>query len=80
MPGGKPGGLKPGGGPGIPGGGNGIGGRAIEGIPTKGWQKVSSRKRVNDARQNNSLGGIIPIPRPAGMPRPGPTGSFRIWT
>jgi hypothetical protein len=35
MPGGKPGGLNPGGGPGIPGGANGIGGRARAGIPTK---------------------------------------------
>lgn len=54
MPGGKPGGLKPGGGPDMPGGAKGIGGRANDGAP---------------------IGGIIPMPRPAGMPRPGPTGS-----
>lgn len=34
MPGGKPGGLKPGGGPGMPGGAKGIGGRANDGAPT----------------------------------------------
>lgn len=34
MPGGKPGGLKPGGGPAIPGGANGMGGRCKEGGPT----------------------------------------------
>jgi hypothetical protein len=34
MPGGKPGGLNPGGGPGMPGGAKGIGGRANEGGPT----------------------------------------------
>jgi len=34
MPGGKPGGLKPGGGPTIPGGAKGIGGRCREGAPT----------------------------------------------
>jgi hypothetical protein len=45
MPGGNPGGLKPGGGPGIPGGANGMGGRAKAGWPTieRGSLKVSHR-------------------------------------
>jgi len=71
IPGGNPGGLNPGGGPDMPGGAKGIGGRAKEGIPTKGDIKVTKKM----AMTSNLLGGIIPIPRPAGIPRPGPTGS-----
>jgi hypothetical protein len=41
IPGGKPGGLNPGGGPGIPGGANGMGGRAKEGGPTE-THKISA--------------------------------------
>ena len=73
MPGGKPGGRKPGGGPDIPGGAKGMGGRANEGGPT-------SSGKLSDHRKSKTvkvlLGGIIPIPRPAGIPRPGPTGSY----
>jgi hypothetical protein len=74
MPGGKPGGRKPGGGPGIPGGAKGMGGRANEGGPT-------SSGKLSDHRESKTmkkvlLGGIIPMPRPAGIPRPGPTGNY----
>lgn len=41
IPGGKPGGLKPGGGPDIPGGPNDMGGRCKEGGPTKDLDKRS---------------------------------------
>jgi hypothetical protein len=75
MPGGKPGGLKPGGGPGMPGGAKGIGGRANDGAPTT--NKWSARL-YNCRVKKHELGGIIPMPRPAGMPRPGPTGSYRF--
>ena len=72
IPGGNPGGLKPGGGPAIPGGGKGIGGRANEGGPTN---FTASENRHSFKRRRNLLGGIMPIPRPAGIPRPGPIGS-----
>lgn len=74
MPGGKPGGLNPGGGPGMPGGAKGIGGRANEGGPTT----ETTYQYANDTDMlqiKGVLGGIIPMPRPAGMPRPGPMGS-----
>ena len=72
MPGGKPGGLKPGGGAGMPGGANGTGGRPDGRPPT-----IRNEYEVSliCKRYGYSPGGIIPIPRPAGMPRPGPTGS-----
>jgi hypothetical protein len=41
IPGGNPGGLNPGGGPDMPGGAKGMGGRAREGIPTKGDMKLT---------------------------------------
>lgn len=74
IPGGKPGGRKPGGGPGIPGGAKGMGGRANEGGPTISGEL--SDHQVSKTLKKILLGGIIPIPRPAGIPRPGPTGSY----
>ena len=44
MPGGKPGGLNPAGGPGIPGGANGMGGRATAGIPTDNTMGQTEKK------------------------------------
>jgi hypothetical protein len=73
IPGGKPGGRKPGGGPGMP-GGNGMGGRATV---TLGGKK-GSEQRPSWEGKVHILGGIIPIPRPAGIPLPGPAGSCRM--
>ena len=66
-----PGGRKPGGGaPGMPGGPpKGIGGRANEGAPTAAESVTLS---VITHATDNLLGGIMPMPRPAGIPRPGP--------
>jgi hypothetical protein len=51
-----------------------MGGRANEGGPTISG-KLSDH-RVSKTMKKIILGGIIPIPRPAGIPRPGPTGSY----
>jgi hypothetical protein len=71
IPGGMPGGRNPGGGPpGMPGGPpKPIGG----GIPPT--RVGSVNKKTKRMRQIHALGGIMPIPRPAGIPRPGPAGS-----
>ena len=81
-PGGKPGGRKPGGAPGIPGGANGIGGLAKAGGPAVSVKKVAHEQRSfpiefskGQKEEEYAPGGIIPIPRPAGIPRPGPAGS-----
>jgi hypothetical protein len=78
MPGGapgKPGGRNPGGGPGMPGGAKGIGGRCSAGAPTKDKEAIQPRNKVKQRGFRHALGGIMPIPRPAGIPLPGPTGS-----
>ena len=58
----------------MPGGANGIGGRANDGGPTA---KQTCQYTIDTDMHYTEgvLGGIIPIPRPAGMPRPGPIGS-----
>ena len=73
-PGGNPGGLKPGGGaPGIPGGpANGTGGRPNGGAPTIGRINKHKCFLLTGKTRRYALGGIIPIPRPVGIPRPGP--------
>ena len=81
-PGGNPGGRKPGGALGIPGGANGIGGLAKAGGPAVAVKKVANEQRsfpieFSKGQEGDMYapGGIIPIPRPAGIPRPGPAGS-----
>jgi hypothetical protein len=56
MPGGKPGGLNPGGGPGIPGGANGIGGRASDGMPTSAKNETIQKFSTGNIRIEHTWG------------------------
>lgn len=70
IPGGMPGGRNPGGGPGMPGGPYGMG-RPANAKPRRNIWSVFCIA-VAGSTKVHAPGGIIPIPRPAGMPRPGP--------
>jgi len=72
------GGWNPGGGPENPGGGwNGMPGGKPGGLNPGGGPGIPGGAKGIGGRasEGGPIGGIMPIPRPAGIPRPGPTGS-----
>ena len=54
-------------------------GRGLEAVPSAEHPLQGDEVHENnDFKEKNALGGIIPMPRPAGIPRPGPTGSYKF--